>query len=48
MYGKSEKKYFQTNCMPAGILLNVNSMKQSLFWPIAGPDSSRRVGLPDW
>jgi hypothetical protein len=45
---KVKEKYFQTNCMPAGILLNVNSMKQSLCWPVAVPDGSRRVWLPDW
>jgi hypothetical protein len=26
MYGKGEGKYFKTKCMPAGTLLNVNTM----------------------
>jgi len=43
-----KEKYFKTKCIPTGILLNVNPMKQSLYWPIAGPEVSRRVRVPDW
>jgi len=44
---KVKEKYCKTKCIPTGILLNVNPMKQSLCWPIAVPEGSRRVRVPE-
>jgi len=43
-----KEKYFKTKWIPTGLLFNVNSMKQSSYWPIVDPEGSRRLRVPDW